>query len=384
MIGSLMKTLLFLLSRRKAAVLLYFALIANQRFYRNKNAGSQFNRSIAAVCLLSGLSLLLAATPAYASEPCNPPNLIPQPVCDFDSFHGNAPRQIPDGWTEFVLSGDPAFVNDPHSFFGSGTLRIWSNGGTFKAGIYTQVNVTSGAGYRASIGWGAPNAPDTFGRQLGIDPTGGTDPNSPTVIWGPMHWGDGRMLNYTDGTGPNIDVRARALNGTITVFFLTDHPTSTGENLIYVDAISLYPDESAAAVEIPPTATFTPEAPAPKAAEPDAAAVAAAVVAVATDTPVPPTPTDTPLPTLTATPTETPTPTYTPTPTDTPTPTPSATWTPWPTATPAVGGLAILGTETQLLDVARRFSPSALLMLSLASFSGAGLCAGSLWWLRRR
>ena len=339
---------------------------------------------LAFVYWLTWLSFLLAARPAYASEPCNPPNLIPQPVCDFDSFHGDPPRQIPDGWTEFVLYGDPAFVNDPHSFFGSGTLRIWSNGGTFKAGIYTQVNVNPGAGYRASIGWGAPNAPDTFGRQLGIDPTGGTDPNSPTVIWGPMHWGDGRMLNYKDGTGPNIDVRARALNGTITVFFVTDHPTSTGENLIYVDAISLYPDESAPAVEIPPTATPTPEAPAPQAAEPEAAAVAAAVVEVATNTPVPPTPTDTPLPTLTATPTLTPTPTHTPTPTDTPTPTPSATWTPWPTATPAAGGLASLATETQLLDVARRFSPSALLMLSLASFSGAGLCAGSLWWLRRR
>lgn len=333
--------------------------------------------------LLSWGLLLMGPTPAQASEPCNPPNLIPQPVCDMDSFHGDPPRQIPDGWTEFVLYGEPAFMNDPHSFFGSGTLRIWSNGGTFKAGIYTQVGVTPGAGYRASIGWGAPNAPDTFGRQLGIDPTGGTDPNSPTVIWGPMHWGDGRMLNYPPGQGPNIDVRARALNGTVTVFFVTDHPTSTGENLIYVDAISLYPDDSAPAVELPPTATPTPEAPAPKAEEPVALA-AAAVAPVATETPIPPTPTETPLPTATATPTATPTPTDTPTPTHTPTATPSATWTPWPTASPAPVSMNVLAAQADFLGMARHFSPSTLLMVSLASFGGAGLCAGSLWWLRRR
>ncbi len=33
------------------------------------------------------------------------------------------------------------------------------------------------------------------------------------------------------------------LSDTVTVFFLVDHPTSTGDNLIFVDAIALYPDE---------------------------------------------------------------------------------------------------------------------------------------------
>ena len=121
--------------------------------------------------LLLVLFLSLSHAPLYASDPCNPPNQIPQPVCDMDSFHGDPPRQVPDGWSEFVIYGEPSFMNDPHSFFGSGTLRIWSNGGTFKAGIFTQVNVTPGAGYRASIAWGAPNAPDTIGRQLGTDLT---------------------------------------------------------------------------------------------------------------------------------------------------------------------------------------------------------------------
>jgi len=326
-------------------------------------------------CLVALLPLSL-----WASEPCNPPNLIPQPVCDMDSFHGAPPRQIPDGWTEFVLYGDPTFVNDPHSFFGTGTLRIWSSGGTFKAGIYTQVNVTPGAGYRASISWGAPNAPDHFGRQLGIDPTGGTDPNSPTVIWGPMHWGEGRILNYPPGEGPNIDIRARAVNGTVTVFFVTDHPSSTGDNLIYIDVIALYPDESAPAIEVPPTAVPT-DTPIPQ-------EVAAAFVQPPTATPIPPTP----IPTETATPTETPTPTATatatstPTPTDTPTITPTATWTPWPTAMAKQGGgfMDNPNLSQGASNVARGLQPIGLLLLSFVGFSGAGLCAGSLWWLRKK
>ncbi len=257
---------------------------------------------MAAACLL-----LLAARPASASEPCNPPNVIPQPVCDMDSFYGSPPRQIPNGWTEFILSGDPTFMQDVDTFWGPPSLRIWSSGGTFKAGIYTQVPVTPGAGYRASIAWGAPNAPETFGRQLGIDPTGGTDPNSPTVIWGPMHWGPGRILNYPP-PDVNIDVLARALSDTVTVFFLVDHPTSTGDNLIFVDAIALYPDEK----RLPSSCPHR-----------DANARIAAAVAPAdppTPLPLPPTATAEP----TATPTDTPTPTATPTETPTPSPTPSA------------------------------------------------------------
>jgi len=337
------------------------------------------------LCLLAiGLVLTLNQMPIYASEPCNPPNQIPQPHCDMDSFHGDPPRQIPDGWTEFVLYGDPAFMNDPHSFFGSGTLRIWSSGGTFKAGIYTQVAVTPGAGYRASIGWGAPNAPDTFGRQLGIDPTGGSDPNSPNVIWGPVHFGDGRLLNYPPGQGPNIDVRARAIDGTVTVFFVTDHPTSTGDNLIYIDAIALYPDESAPPAAAPVAKEVPIEAPAAPPVAEQAVALAAAPPAA---TLIPPTATETPTPTATPTATNTPTPSATPTPTQTPT------WTPWPMATsdPASGSLALnalaldpMVVQTQFVDVAQRLYPTGLLMLGMLSFSGAGVCVGSLWWLRRR
>lgn len=347
-----------------------------------------------APALVLGLALglvLALVRPTFASQPCEPPNVIPQPVCDMDAFYGGRPRQAPVGWTIFVLSGEPDFYQDDHTFFGGPNLTIWSNGGTFKAGIYTQVPVTPGAGYRASISWGAPNAPELFGRQLGIDPTGGTDPNAPTVIWGPMHWGEGRILNYPP-PDVNIDVKARAVGETMTVFFLTDHPSSSGDNLILVDAIALYPDESApAAIEAPP-ATNTPEPTAtpeplqeaaPAAAPAEAALAAAAPVDVqplAVEVPA----TETPTPTETATPlpTDTPTATPSPTPTATFTPLPTVTWTPWPTVTPA-NPLDAEALQARVRTNARTLS-GGLIALGMLSFGGAGIFGGMLWWLRRR
>ena len=329
--------------------------------------------STIAFTLCVGVFLLAMPTAVVGSEPCNPPNVIPQPVCDFDSFRGSPPRQIPNGWTEFIISGDATFMQDVDTYWGAPSLRIWNNGGTFHVGIYTQVNVTPGAGYRASIAWGAPNKPSSFGRQLGIDPTGGTDPFGPNVIWGHEHFGEGRFLNYPP-PDVNIDLRARAAGETMTVFFKVNHPRSEGDDLIFIDAISLYPDESAPSSEvvvaIPPT-----EVPAP-------------VVVAVVPTPIPPTaipPTLTPTPTETATPTPTATPTATATPSPTPTftPTPTMTWTPWPTATQA-GGLSLEQAQLQVRTIAGDAGPNLLMLISILGFGGAGVFGGSLWWLRRR
>jgi len=323
-------------------------------------------RVVVGICLWLGL-LMLSPDPIMASEPCNPPNVIPREVCDMDSFRGSPPREIPNGWTEFILDGNPEFSAHVDTFFGPPSLMIRDTGNPFKVGIYTQVPVTPGAGYRASISWGAPNEPDAFGRQLGIDPTGGTDPNAPTVIWGPMHWGPARILNYPP-PDVNIDVRARALGETATVFFLVDHPYSTGDNLIFIDAIALYPDDSAPQVELPPTETPTPEP-----------VVVQAAAAPPTWTPSSTfTPTTPPTPTPTFTPTPTPTLTPTPIPTFTPTPT----WTPWPTATPNDDLLAMA--QMRVADATRSGSPVMLLFLGIASFGGAGILGGSYWSLRRR
>jgi hypothetical protein len=320
--------------------------------------------------------VLTPVAPASANHPCDPPNIIPPEVCNMDVFTGERPMQLPVGWNAFVIYGNPEFIQDQHTFFGGYNLTIASTS-PFKAGIYTQVKVTPGAGYRASISWGAPNYPDLFGRQLGIDPTGGTDPNAPTVIWGPMHWGEGRILNYPP-PDVNIDVRARALGDTITVFFLTDHPQTASYDLILVDAIALYPDESAPAVELPPTATPTPEPPIEPTPEPVVAAAEERVAAV-------PLPTDTPTatPTATATPTETPTATFTPSPTPMPTSTPTPTWTALPPATSEPLFSAARAQE-QAVSLARSLSADSLLLLSGFGFGGALLFGASWGWLHFR
>jgi hypothetical protein len=328
--------------------------------------------------LFAVMASALLIPPAHASDLCQPPNVIPQLVCDMDEFTGSPPRQVPVGWTPFVLFGDPEFRQDQHTFFGGSNLTIASYS-PFKAGIFTQADVTPGAGYRASIAWGAPNAPDLFGRQLGIDPTGGTDPNAPTVIWGPMHWGDGRILNYPP-PDVNIDVKARALGNKMTVFFLTDHPDTSGDNLILIDVIGLYPDDSAPAVELPPTATPTPEPP------PTEAPVVAAAAPVEAQAAAP-LPTDTPTATPTATPspipTETPTTTPSPTPTATATPLPTATWTPWPSATPEPP-LSVAQAREQAVTVARAVNARSYLVLSFFGFAGALVFGGGWLMLRRK
>jgi hypothetical protein len=337
----------------------------------------------AAGILAGWLVLAHFVAPVAASDLCNPPNVIPQVTCDMDAFSGSPPRQLPVGWNAFVISGDPSYLEDHHTYFGGSNLTMTS-GAPFKAGIFTQVAVTPGAGYRASVAWGAPNQPDLFSRQLGLDPTGGTDPNAPTVIWGPMHWGEGRMLNYPP-PDVNIDVKARALGETMTVFFLTDHPQSrAADDLILIDVIGLYPDDSAPAVELPPTATPAPEPVVEAAPAAEVVAAAAPIVEAAAATPVPTeTPTVLPTATPTAPPTETATATPSPTPTYTATPLPTATWTPLPSATPEPP-LSLEKAQAQATSLARAADRRSLVLLSGFGFGGALLFGASWGWLRRR
>ncbi len=309
------------------------------------------------LCFIAGWALAMPASVA-AQHGCDSGNLIPN--CNFDTFYGSPPRQIPVGWVPFVLAGDLTFMQDVDTFWGAPSLRMWSDGGTFVAGIYTQVSgLQPGVAYKASIGWGAPNEPDAFGRRLGIDPTGGTDPNAPTVVWGPLHRGPGRFLN---GPPPevNIDVSAVARSSTVTVFVYVDHNYSTGQNFIFIDAVSLVVDPVQPAVV--PTDTPAPTRPVAVASQPTRRP-SATPSATATETA-----TLTPTPTETATPTVTPTATVTPTPTVTytPTPTPTSTLPPRPTATPAPSAATVA-------PPARPAAAGWLLTGGIGALAGAGL-----------
>ncbi len=280
--------------------------------------------------------------------------------CDWEQFAGNTPV----GWSPYILAGSVSFTpvrgSDSHSALGSASLRL-DSAGAYVAGLYRQVNgVTPGVGYKASIAWAAPTSPtDTFGRQLGIDPTGGTDPNAPTVVWGPMHWGDGRCLNYPP-PDINVDISAYARTSTITVFVKVDHNRAAAGSMIFLDGVSLVVDPALpTATPMPPTATPTAVPP---------------TRPPATFTPTV-TPTPTPTPTATATPTHTPTITPTPTSTDTPTATPTSTLPPRPTATSAPPAAAA---DT---DDARA---NGFLYGGLGALAGASMLTGILAAMRRR
>ncbi len=327
-----------------------------------------WSRTGIAVLVLFCLSLAFPLPAEAGGHGCDAGNLVPN--CNLDGPY-NAPDghpdwRLPQGWAPFVLSGGLSYQQHVDTYWGAPSLNMWSDGGVFVAGIYTQVGgLTPGTAYKASIGWGAPTEPDAFGRRLGIDPTGGADPNAATVVWGPMHRGPGAVLNNSDPGKVNIDVSAVAQSSTVTVFVFVDHNYSTGTNSIFIDAVSLFVDPGQPTVG--PTNTPAP-----------VAAVAPQATRRPSATPAPTaTATASPTATVTATPTQTATPTITPTPTATATPTitPTSTLPPRPTATP--------GTPAAAAPTAAA-APRTLLYGGAGALGGAGLLGVLLALGRRR
>jgi hypothetical protein len=264
-----------------------------------------------------------------ASQSKGPGNLTHN--CGFDAFtdhaEGEKRYQVPEGWSYFVLAGDLDYRPADDTYWGAPSLWMLSDGVPFTAGIYQQVPVTPGVAYQTDIGWAAVTKKD-FERKLGLDPTGGTDPMAPTVIWGRSEWG---MDPW-----PDLTISARAMGPVMTVFVWVHHPTTYGNDWIFLDAVGLWPDPSQPAAtqtatstpvptRKPPTHTPSP-VPATDTPPPATPTASASATVQPSDTPLP---SDTPVPVPTATLTWT----STPVPSDTPTPT----WTPTRTPVPVAG-----------------------------------------------
>jgi len=341
------------------------AILPAMRVLRSFASGFVF----ALLALLSTISSdVIYAAGAHG---CDSNDLIPN--CDFNSFSGN----MPSGFSPVIMSGQvnfaPARGRESHSASGD-SLRLDSNG-TYVAAIYTRVDgLQPGTAYKASLGFasGSVNA-SAYGRRLGIDPTGGVDPNSPKIVWGMDYWGDGKYLNYPP-PDVNLDVSAVAQSPTVTVFVRVDHNQSIPFSVMYIDMVSLIRDP----VQPPPTAV--PPTPVPTAIPPTRVP---SIAVLPTAVPPTATPTRTSTPTATATPTHTPTPTATHTPTITPTPTatetptmtPSSTLPPRPSATPGAPSAE---------HPAAGGAHGGFLFGGLGALAGAGVLAGALVVVRRR
>jgi hypothetical protein len=274
------------------------------------------------IALLANVLFLLAGVASRtglsgARNPCQEAGNLTF-NCGFDTFvdrfRGEKRLQIPDGWWYFVLDGDPDFRPADDTYWGAPSLVVLSDGMYFSAGIYQQVTVTPGVVYQTDIGWAAARCNNqvcgNMERRLGLDPSGGTDPRAASVVWSRAEAGGDKW--------PDLTVSARATGPTMTVFVWVHHPSSSGLDEVYLDAVGLWPDPNQPAATVTPKPSATPTRRPP----------------TSTPKPKPPTATPTEMPTASPTETESPAPTPTQTPTDTPTANATPTWTATPSPVP--------------------------------------------------
>jgi len=119
---------------------------------------------------------------------------------------------------------------------------------TFAAGIYQQVSVTPGTDYAAQASiltiWETSHTrtDDKMLKQMGIDPNGGTDPNSSDIVWGPTKGSDVKW--------ESVKTSATAISSTLTLFVLVTSEASSSTSLrnqVFVDAVVLTKAPSASA-----------------------------------------------------------------------------------------------------------------------------------------
>ncbi len=248
-------------------------------------------------------------------------------------------------WTPFVIRGSPRFEwVDNEKWDANGAQYFWSDSVPFDAGIYQTVwGLQPNVYYRFRIGYSHARLDPgntknevhpSMGRQVGVDPFGGTDPTSPNVIWGPA------LFNSTAGMNPpELTMTFAARADKATMFFRGIFTGASGRAKVWFDVACMeaVPDMPTATA-VPPTLTPSPAAPPTR--TPTRPVTRIAQGPTATNTPLPPTATHTRTPTATNTPTPSATPRYA---------RPNVTPTPSLPIDPATGAVTGLGVFTFVL-----------------------------------
>ena len=129
----------------------------------------------------------------------------------------------PEPWRNIHPTGFPHTAGIKRS--GGRSFHMARGGGTFTAWVYQQVFVQPGADLR---GGGFAFIESSSGIvRAGIDPTGGTNPFSPSVIWSP--WNGARY------TWAEVSVNARAGGGVATLFLFATQDQPSDPNGVYWD-----------------------------------------------------------------------------------------------------------------------------------------------------
>jgi hypothetical protein len=182
---------------------------------------------------------------------------------------GFEPNGVGLEWQPFVLAGNVTFANTIQYFWPGAehtegdTSQLIISKTAFTAGVYQRISgVTPGVPYAAKAAtltfFESPAPPTNHGtmqKLVGIDPYGGTDPNSSHIVWSPVDDHD---------EGPWVDVRVAAVarSSTITLFVRVNclEPASDPslDNQVFIDAVMLAqaPTVSASSPPISYSPTF--------------------------------------------------------------------------------------------------------------------------------
>lgn len=147
-------------------------------------------------------------------------------------------------WKAFVVGAtQPNFENALNEGYDpNGSQYIWRDFDAWDAGIYQKVTtLTAGQNYHFWMVWGQAlhdiagnNARATLiNRQLGVDPTGGTDPTSPNVQWTVPYYGGGGFNRA------EWHLRFTATSSTATFFLRAQNGHTDGRNKVFFDTACL-------------------------------------------------------------------------------------------------------------------------------------------------
>jgi len=252
-------------------------------------------------------SFSIFTPPTFAQGPCTTrDDNLTRNGSVTDGGYDTAQGVVANSWNSFLINGEwPAYdLADNESangdVGGSSSQYIHGDGIRFDAGIYQVVGgLQPGASYEFSVGWAAmlrdtgggnnQKFDDVIIRRVGVDPTGGTDPRSQTMAWGPEvgTGSSGRSLNH-----PDMRITFKALSNQVTVFVRAYNLSTGASDKVFFDVMCLLPRGDIPVEPVEPTVTPTPlvTEPPPPPTNPPATARPRATAVPPTATPVPPTP----------------------------------------------------------------------------------------------
>jgi LysM repeat protein len=230
--------------------------------------------------LLIALVALGLGTPQSLVHAQGGGNLLQNPGFEppFTTRNSDATIQVANGWEPwYVTGGGSSAINARPEYLPAPASRIRSGSGaqefntffaTHTAGVYQRVTtVTPGTELRFSVWvwvWSSatfedPNVsedPNGVTVRVGIDPTGGTNAQSPNVVWS-------QGVEFYDEFR-ELSVVATASGPAVTVFVRSEVENFVGTNNIYLDDASLLPAGQVPPTAVPPTGVpTTPVPPSP-------------------------------------------------------------------------------------------------------------------------